>query len=73
MHIISFQIVSLKAAIIDIEVIEKLVKIKVEFTSLQETFYKNTNNSIEIKDIWIFERELDSKSLIWKLVEVSSK
>ena len=45
-----------------------------EFSSLQETFYKNdNNNSIEIKDIWIFEREMDSKSLMWKLVEVSSK
>jgi predicted lipid-binding transport protein (Tim44 family) len=70
----TFQIVSLKAAINNIEVIEKLVKIKVEFSSLQETFYKNdNNNSIEIKDIWIFEREMDSKSLMWKLVEVSSK
>ena len=70
----SFQIVSLKAAIVNIEVIEKLVKIKVEFSSLQETILENdTNNSMELKDIWTFERQMDSKSLMWKLVEVSSK
>lgn len=70
----TFQILSLQASIANIEVIEKLVKIKVEFTSLQENILKNdTKNSIEIKDIWIFEREMNSESLMWKLVEVSSK
>ncbi|MDA9654843.1 Tim44/TimA family putative adaptor protein [Pelagibacteraceae bacterium] len=70
----SFQIISLKAAIVNIEVIEKLVKIKVEFSSLQETIFKNdNNNNMEVTDIWIFEREMDSKSLMWKLIEVSSK
>ena len=70
----SFQIVSIKAAILDIEVIEKLAKIKVEFLSFQETLIKNKKNkSIEIKDIWVFEREMDSASLGWKLVEVSVK
>tara|TARA_B100001059_G_scaffold168406_1_gene168197 strand:+ start:1578 stop:2189 length:612 start_codon:yes stop_codon:yes gene_type:complete len=70
----TFEIVSLKAAIVDIEVIDKLVKIKVEFSSLQETIFKNdNNNSIEVKDIWTFEREMDSNSLMWKLTEVSSK
>jgi predicted lipid-binding transport protein (Tim44 family) len=69
----TFQIVSLKAAIVDIEVIEKLVKIKVEFSSLQETILKNDNNSMEVKDIWVFERKMNSKNLMWKLIEVSSK
>ena len=70
----TFQIVSLKASIVDIEVIEKLVKIKVEFSSLQETILKNNNNnSLEVKDIWVFQRQMDSDSLIWKLIEVSSK
>ena len=70
----TFQIVSLNASIINIEVIEKLVKIKVEFSSLQETIFKNdNNNSMEVKDIWTFEREMDSNSLMWKLTEVSSK
>ena len=70
----TFEIVSLKAAIVDIEVIDKLVKIKVEFSSLQETIFKNdNNNSMEVKDIWTFEREMDSNSLMWKLIEVSSK
>ena len=70
----TFEIVSLKAAIVDIEVIDKLVKIKVEFSSLQETIFKNdTNNSMEVKDIWTFEREMDSNSLMWRLIEVSSK
>jgi predicted lipid-binding transport protein (Tim44 family) len=70
----TFEIVSLKAAIVDIEVIDKLVKIKVEFSSLQETIFKNdNNNSMEVKDIWTFEREMDSNSLMWKLTEVSSK
>ena len=70
----TFQIVSLKATIVNVEVIEKLVKIKVEFSSLQETILNNNNNnSVEVKDIWVFEREMDSKSLMWKLIEVSSK
>ena len=70
----TFEIVSLKAAIADIEVIDNLVKIKVEFSSLQETIFKNdTNNSMEVIDIWTFEREMDSNSLMWKLIEVSSK
>jgi len=70
----TFQIVSLKASIVDIEVIKKLVKIKVEFSSLQETILENkNNNSREVKDIWVFERKMDSQSLMWTLIEVSSK
>ena len=70
----TFQIVSLNASIINIEVIEKLVKIKVEFSSLQETILENdNNNSEEVKDIWVFERNMNSQSLMWKLIEVSSK
>ena len=70
----SFQIISLKAFIVNIDVIEKLVKIKVEFSSLQETILKNNiNNSLEVKDIWVFQRQMDSDSLMWKLIEVSSK
>ena len=70
----TFQIVSLNASIINIEVIEKLVKIKVEFSSLQETILENdNNNSKEVKDIWVFERNMNSQSLMWKLIEVSSK
>lgn len=70
----TFQILSLQSSIANIEVIEKLVKIKVEFISLQENTLENdTKTSKEIKDIWVFEREMDSESLIWKLVEVSSK
>jgi len=70
----TFQILSLQSSIANIEVIEKLVKIKVEFISLQEkTLENDTKTSKEIKDIWVFEREMDSESLIWKLVEVSSK
>ena len=70
----TFQIVSLTASIVNIEVIEKLVKIKVKFSSLQETIFENdNNNSKEVKDIWVFERNMDSQSLMWKLIEVSSK
>ena len=70
----TFQILSLQSSIANIEVIKKLVKIKVEFISLQEkTLENDTKTSKEIKDIWVFEREMDSESLIWKLVEVSSK
>jgi len=69
----TFQIVSLNASIIDIEVIEKLVKIKVEFSSLQKNILENDNNSKEVKDIWVFERNMNSQSLMWKLIEVSSK
>ena len=69
----TFQIVSLNAAIIDIEVIEKLVKIKVEFSSLQKNILEKDNNSKKVKDIWVFERNMNSQSLMWKLIEVSSK
>jgi predicted lipid-binding transport protein (Tim44 family) len=69
----TFQIVSLNASIIDIEVIEKLVKIKVEFSSLQKNILEKDNNSKKVKDIWVFERNMNSQSLMWKLIEVSSK
>ncbi len=69
-----FKITSLKAAILNIEVEDKLAKIKVEFSSIQEPILEQENKkNNEIKDIWVFEREMDSESLMWKLVEVSVK
>ena len=73
-EISSFQIVTLKAEILNIEVIKKLARIKVEFSSTQESILEKGNkNNIEAKDIWVFEREMDSVSLVWKLIEVRVK
>lgn len=65
-----FEIASLKATIIKIEVIKKIAKIKVEFLSKQVKAQGNETSPNEIKDIWTFEKEIKNKNPIWILTEV---
>ena len=67
----AFSVKEIKASILDIKVIKKLAKIKIEFLSNQENILNNNikkNNNI--KDIWTFERDMEELSPIWTLVEV---
>ena len=65
-----FKIGALKATIIQIEVIKKIVKIKVEFLSKQVETHENETKPNEIKDIWTFEKEITDKNPIWILTKV---
>tara|TARA_E500000178_G_C16686081_1_gene601562 strand:- start:104 stop:664 length:561 start_codon:yes stop_codon:yes gene_type:complete len=68
----TFKITSLKAAIINVEIIKKLARIKVEFLSRQD--YKNNDEEKqEIKDIWTFEKEISNQNPNWLLIEVNSE
>ena len=69
-----FNVSSVKASILNIEVIKKLVKIKVQFLSNQESLIKDKiNKHNNIKDIWTFEKNMDGSSPIWTLVEVTAE
>ena len=70
---ISFNIISVKASILNIEVVKNYANIKVKFLSTQkEEFRKTTKNLDNIKDIWTFEKDMTTHSLLWKLVEVGT-
>ncbi len=68
----TFEITALKASIIDIEIIKKLARIKVEFLSKQ-AYKNNDEEKPEIKDIWTFEKEISNNNPNWLLIEVSSE
>ena len=43
------------------------------FLSSQKVTLNNKTKSLEnIKDIWTFEKDMTTKSLVWKLVEVGT-
>lgn len=67
---VSFNIISIKAAILNIEVVKNYAKIKVEFLSGQKE--KSNNNTEDVRDIWTFKKDMTSSSLIWQLVEVAA-
>ncbi len=67
----SFRILSVKASILNITVVKKYAKIKVEFLSNQEEKVdRKLNNLDNVKDVWTFEKNMSENSPIWKLVEV---
>ena len=69
----SFNITSVKASILKIEVVKNYANIKVEFLSNQKEKLDNkTNNLDNVKDIWTFEKDMKAASMIWKLVEVGT-
>ncbi len=68
----TFKITTLKAAIINVEIIKKLARIKVEFFSKQ-AYKNNDEEKPEIKDIWTFEKEISNQNPNWLLIEVSSE
>ena len=69
----SFNISSVKASILNIEVVKNCANIKVKFLSSQKITLNNQTKSLDnIKDIWTFEKDMTTNSLIWKLVEVGT-
>ena len=67
----SFNIISVRASILNIEVVKNYANIKVKFLSKQKEEISSKTKTLEdIKDIWTFEKDMTSESLIWKLVEV---
>ena len=69
----TFNISSVKASILNIEVVKNYANIKVKFLSNQKVTLNNKLKNLEnIKDIWTFEKDMKTKSLIWKLVEVGT-
>ncbi len=67
------QITNIKSSIVNIEVVNKLAKIKVMFLSTQKSKLEKKDKTIEVKDIWTFEKIIGSKDPIWILAEVSSE
>ena len=69
----SFNISFVKASILNIEVVKNYANIKVKFLSSQKVVLNNKTKSLEnIKDIWTFEKDMKTNSLVWKLVEVGT-
>ena len=69
----TFNISSVKASILNIEVVKNYVSIKVKFLSNQKvTLNKRIKNIENIKDIWTFEKDMTTNNLLWKLVEVGT-
>ena len=69
----TFNVSFVKASILNIEVVKNYANIKVKFLSRQKVSSDNKTESLEnIKDIWTFEKDMNTNSLIWKLVEVGT-
>ena len=69
----TFNISSVKASILNIKVIKNYANIKVKFLSSQKVTLNNKIQNLEdIKDIWTFEKDMTTNSLVWKLVEVGT-
>ena len=69
----AFNITFVKASILNIEVVKNYANIKVKFLSSQKVTLNNKTKSLEnIKDIWTFEKDMKTNSLLWKLVEVGT-
>ena len=69
----AFNISLVKASILNIEVVKNYANIKVKFLSSQKMVLNNKTKSLEnIKDIWTFEKDMKTNSLVWKLVEVGT-
>lgn len=69
----TFNISSVKASILNIEVVKNYANIKVKFLSNQKVTLNNKIKNLEnIKDIWTFKKDMTTNSLVWKLVEVGT-
>ncbi len=69
----SFKITNVKSSIINIEMVKKLAKVKVKFLSTQKNIFENKDETINVKDIWTFEKIIGSKDPTWILSEVTSE
>ena len=69
----TFNISSVKASILNIEVVKNYANIKVKFLSSQKVTLNNKIKNLEnIKDIWTFKKDMTTNNLVWKLVEVGT-
>ena len=67
-------ITSIEAAILNIEVIQSIAKIKVEFLSYLEGINRNSKGKDEnIRDVWTFQKDMKNNSPNWTLIEVSAE
>ena len=63
----------MKASILNIEVAKKTARIKVLFESTQKNLIKKKSETLNIQDIWIFEKTLGSTNPNWVLAEVTKE
>ena len=69
----SFNIISVDASILKINVVKNYAKIKVKFLSKQkEKLYNTIKESENVEDVWTFERDMNTNNPVWKLVEVGT-
>ncbi len=69
----TFNLSVVSASILNIEVVKNLARIKVKFLSNQKVISDNKTKNLEnVKDIWTFEKDMTTNSLVWKLVEVGT-
>ena len=69
----TFNISSVNASILNIEVVKNFASIKVKFLSNQKVKLDNKIKNLEnVKDIWTFKKDMTTNSLVWKLVEVGT-
>ena len=67
----SFNVTSVNASILKINVVNNYAKIKVKFSSNQEEKLDNKiKGSENLEDVWTFEKDMNANSQVWKLVEV---
>ena len=69
----SFDIKSLEAFIVRIDVAKKVANIKVKFISQQESYSNSKQSLEEVTDFWTFEKDVTSNNPIWILTEVNSE
>ena len=68
-----FNLTNITSSIVNIEVVKKLAKIKVKFSSTQKYILEKKDEIINVKDIWTFEKIIGSKDPTWVLSEVTSE
>ena len=67
-------ITSIEASILNIEVIQSIAKIKVEFLSYLEGINRISKSKDDnIRDIWTFQKDMKNNSPNWTLIEVSAE
>ena len=69
----TFNISAVNASILNIEVVKNYARIKVKFLSSQKVKLDSKTKNLEnVKDIWTFEKDMTTNSLVWKLIEVGT-
>ena len=69
----TFNISVVNASILNIEVVKNHARIKVKFLSSQKIKLDSKTKNLEnVEDIWTFEKDMTTNSLVWKLVEVGT-